>query len=372
MLRKIRILLLTSLIILASVTSALAVLTLEQRLGKLLYFDRYLSSNHNQSCASCHDISAGFADPLNLRLPDLYPVSAGSITTAFGGRNAPPSAYALYSPPFGLDPATGLYVGGQFWDGRAATLKDQAKGPFLNPVEMNMGSEANVIAALKDPANRNAPEYQRLFSLVYKINLAAVDPATAPAKVTKAYDKMAQAIGAYEKSIQFAQFSSKFDAVMAGAEFFTPSEANGWALFNSKAQCNLCHPAPLFTDFTYDNLGIPKSTHPLLAANAVDTGLGSVLGDPLQDGKFKVSSLRNIELTPPYGHNGYFVTLYDIIHFYNTASDMSWPAPEVAANVNRNELGNLLLTEAEELDLVAFLKTLTDSFEGKRFAPIIP
>ncbi|NJC89186.1 MAG: cytochrome-c peroxidase [Desulfuromonas sp.] len=372
MLRKIRILLLTSLLMAATVTAAFAALTLEQRLGKLLYFDRYLSSNHNQACASCHDISAGFADPLNLRLPELYPVSAGSITTAFGGRNAPPSAYALYSPPFGIDPATGLYVGGQFWDGRAATLKDQAKGPFLNPVEMNMGTMANVVAALKDPANRNAPEYQRLFALIYRINLAAIDPAVHPARVANAYDKAAQAIGEYEKSALFAQFSSKFDAVMAGAESFTPGEANGWALFNGKAQCNLCHPAPLFTDFTYDNLGIPKSTHPMLAANPADLGLGTVVGDPLQDGKFKVSSLRNIDLTPPYGHNGYFATLQDIVHFYNTAGNGSWPAPEVTANVNRNELGNLLLTAGEELDLVAFLKTLTDRFEGKRYAPVIP
>lgn len=371
MLKKIRIVLLTSLVILATVTGALAGLTLEQELGKLLYFDRYLSFNHNQSCASCHDISAGFADPLNLRLPDLYPVSAGSITTAFGGRNAPPSAYALHSPPFGLDPATGLYFGGQFWDGRAATLKDQAKGPFLNPVEMNMGTEANVIAALRDPANRNAPEYQRLFASVYQINLARI-PLTNQKRVTNAYDKVAQAIGEYEKSALFAQFSSKFDAVMAGAEFFTSSEANGWMLFNGKAQCNLCHPAPLFTDFTYDNLGIPKSTHPLLAANPVDTGLGGVLGDPLQNGKFKVSSLRNIDLTPPYGHNGYFVTLKDIVHFYNTAGDGTWPDPEVTANVNRNELGNLMLTEAEELDLVAFLKTLTDRYEGISYPPVMP
>lgn len=369
--REIRILFLTLGLLLATVTGVLAALTAEQKLGQLLYFDRYLSSNHNQSCASCHDISAGFADPLNLRLPDLYPVSAGSITTAFGGRNAPPSAYALYSPPFGLDPATGLYVGGQFWDGRAATLKDQAKGPFLNPVEMNMGTAANVIAALRDPANRNAPEYQRLFAAVYQINLNRI-PLTNLKKVANAYDKAAQAIGEFEKSALFAQFSSKFDAVMAGAEFFTPSEASGWALFNGKAQCNLCHPAPLFTDFTYDNLGIPKSAHPLLAANPVDTGLGGVLGDPLQDGKFKVSSLRNIELTPPYGHNGYFVTLKDIVHFYNTAGDGTWPAPEVAANVNRNELGNLLLTEAEELDLVAFLRTLTDRYQGRSFPPAIP
>lgn len=368
--KKSTIVLLTIITVLGMVTSAFAGLNKEQDLGKLLYFDRNLSSNQNQSCASCHDVSAGFADPLNLRLPEQFPVSAGSITNRFGGRNAPPSAYAMFSPLFGVDPITGLYVGGQFWDGRAATLKDQAKGPFLNPAEMNMGTMANVIAALINPANRNAPEYQVLFMKLYKINLATIDLAN-DVQVAQAYDKVAQAIGQFEMSALFAQFSSKFDAVMAGVETFTPSEANGWALFNGKARCNLCHPAPLFTDFTYDNLGIPKSTHPLMAGNPVDLGLGAIVSDPLQNGKFKVSSLRNVDLTPPYGHNSFFVTLKEIIHFYNTAGDGTWPAPEVSANVNRNELGNLALSDAEELDLVAFLKTLTDRFDGKRYPPFV-
>lgn len=371
MVKKIVVFLMAGLVTFGLAGLACAGLTQEQELGKLLYFDRYLSSNHNQSCASCHDVSAGFADPLNLRLPDQFPVSAGSITDRFGGRNAPPSAYAMFSPPFYYDQTEGLYIGGQFWDGRAATLKDQAKGPFLNPVEMNMGTKANVIAALKDPANRNAPGYQELFLKTYRINLAAIDPVNDGMGVEDAYDKLAQAIGEFEKSDLFAQFSSKFDAVMAGAEFFTPSEASGWLLFNGKAQCNLCHPAPLFTDFTYDNLGIPKSTHPLLRRNATDYGLGATVG-PAENGKFKVSSLRNLELTPPYGHNGVFVTIKDIVHFYNTRDVASWPRPEVKENVNTNELGNLGLSEAEEWDLVAFLKTLTDRFDGRSFRPVMP
>lgn len=369
MLKKTTVICFTILMTLTVVSGALAgnaPSKYQEELGKLLYFDRYLSLNHNQSCASCHDISAGFADPLNLRLPGQFPTSAGSITTLFGGRNAPPAAYAMFSPPFGFDPAQGLYVGGQFWDGRASTLKDQAKGPFLNPVEMNMGDMGNVIAALKDPANRNAPHYQALFAKAYKLDLSSIDPADLP-RVEVAYDRLAQAIGEFEKSSLFAQFSSKFDAVMARAEHFTPSEASGWALFNGKAQCNLCHPAPLFTDFTYDNLGIPKSIHPLLAANPVDPGLGAFY--PTENGKFKVSTLRNIDITPPYGHNGYFATLEDIVHFYNTAGDGSWPAPEVAENVNRDELGNLGLTPEEEIDLVAFLRTLTDRFDGKSYRP---
>ena len=373
MLKKTYIISLALMMVLGAFTAVFAGLNKEQALGKLLYFDRYLSSNHNQSCASCHDVSAGFADPLNLRLPEQFPVSAGSITSEFGGRNAPTAAYAMFSPPFGFDEDEGLYIGGQFWDGRAATLKDQAKGPFLNPVEMNMGTKADVIAALKDPDNRNAAGYQVLFLRAYRIDLMSIDPATDPSGVGNAYDKMAQAIGAFETSGLFSQFSSKFDAVMAGMEVFTSSEASGWALFNGKAQCNLCHPAPLFTDFSYDNLGIPKSIHPLLKKNPVDLGLGPIVNDSAENGKFKVSSLRNLELTPPYGHNGFFVTLKDIVHFYNTAdTNNSWPKPEVKENVNRDELGDLGLSENEELDLVAFLKTLTDQFDGRSYPPVMP
>jgi len=336
--------------------------TKEEELGKLLYFDRYLSKNHNQACASCHDPEAGLADPLNLRLPAEYPVSAGSDTTLFGGRNAPPAGYALYSPPFHFDAVAGLYVGGQFWDGRAATLKAQAMAPFLNPVEMANTNEAEVVAALQDPANPNAGDYQDLFSKVYKIDLATIDASMVTPAVLVVYDKLAQAIGEFEKTGAFAKFSSKFDEVMAGKATFTPAEARGLAIFNDPAlgNCAACHPAPLFTDFTYDNLGIPKSTNPILADNPVDLGLGAVVDDPAQDGKFKVSSLRNIAMTPPYGHNGYFATLEEIVHFYNTAGDGTWPTPEVPANVNRVELGNLGLSPAQEADLVAFLKTLTD------------
>jgi cytochrome c peroxidase len=339
---------------------AFAGMTKEEELGQLLYFDRYLSLNQNQSCASCHDPNAGWADPLNLRLPAEWQFSAGSDTTKKGGRNAPPAGYALFSPPFFFDAIEGLYTGGQFWDGRAPTLKDQAMGPFLNPVEMAMPSKAAVIDAMIDPANRNAADYLVLFNKAYKIDLTAV-----PLAVDQVYSLVGQAIGEFEKTAIFAPFNSKWDEVQAGKATFTPEEAAGELVFNGVGQCNLCHPAPLFTDFTYDNLGIPQ----LVPGDPVDFGLGA--GDntavlptdlPLQAGKFKVSSLRNIEMTPPYGHNGFFATLDEIVHFYNTrdVADPPWPPAEVPENVNNAELGNLGLTALDEANLVAFLKTLTD------------
>ncbi len=204
--------------------------------------------------------------------------------------------------------------------------------------------------------------------------------------VDEAYDNIGRAIAAYERSGEVEKFSSKFDefdaacravgidagtidATNVGAVpqgILSVSELNGLVLFNTKAMCAACHPAsadpnalvPLFTDFTYDNLGIP--VNPALAGNPTDYGLGAFLGDPAENGKFKVSTLRNIEKTPPYGHNGYFPTLKDIVHFYNTRDVGAWPPPEVPENVNTDELGNLGLTAQEEDDIVAFLKTLTD------------
>jgi cytochrome c peroxidase len=348
----------------------------KEDLGKILYFDRYLSANQNQSCASCHDPdTAGFADPLNQRLPGAFPVSVGSFTNLVGGRNAPPASYAVFSPSFHFDTEEGLYFGGQFWDGRAADLKEQAKGPFLNPVEMAMPDMASVIAALKDPANPNAAAYKALFMTVYGINLAgSVD-------VAFTYDKLAEAIAAFEGTPAFKSFTSKFDAVMAGSEKFTADEEEGWKIFNREeplpdgsgaGKCVLCHPAPLFTDFSYDNLGIPKSKNALLKKNPPDLGLGGVLQNPDEYGKFKVSSLRNLTLTAPYGHNGYFETLEQIVNFYNTRDIKPWPLPEVDENVNFDELGDLQLTPDQERQLVAFLKTLADRAGAKSYPPKMP
>ncbi len=121
---------------------------------------------------------------------------------------------------------------------------------------------------------------------------------------------------------------------------------------------------PLFTDFTYDNLGIPKSEHRLLATNPPDLGLGVAVGDINENGKFKVMSLRNIHQTKPYGHNGFFKSLNDITHFYNTrdVETEGWAPPEYSATVNHDELGNLGLSDKDEKALVKFMKTLTDGY----------
>lgn len=356
-------------------SQALAGLSPAQKLGELLYFDKHLSLYQNQSCASCHHPSAGYADPLNAALPEDNPVSLGSDETLNGGRNAPTSSYAAFIPVFELDTIDG-YIGGQFWDGRADTLKDQAKGPFLNSVEMAMADDAAVIAAMIDPNNKRADDYLKLFNQVYNIDLL-----TAEASV--AYDKVAEAIGEFEQTFEFVPFTSKYDYFLAGKANLSTNEMDGLAVFDSA--CASCHPSqaeitnngkiipPLFTKFTYENIGVPANGHEMFDEYPTDNGLGGRTDPdgeilfPNENGKFRISSLRNIERTAPYSHNGLFATLDAMVNFLNTRDvpEADWAAPEVAKNVmiaEPGELGDLGLSPQDETDLVAFLKTLNDGY----------
>ncbi len=324
-------------------------LTKIEQLGKIMYQDKNFSLNKTQSCQTCHHHITGFADPTNSRDPYYTVVSLGDDGVSLGGRNAPTSAYAGYSPV--LQQVSGEYFGGMFWDGRATglaldndPLAEQAQGPPLNPVEMNMSKDA-VVQAVRDS------NYTHLFFLVFGVG--SLDD------VDLAYDNIARAIAAYERSNEVQRFSSRFDQGQLNEQ-----EQNGMALFENN--CSKCHSmtdetgkGPLFTQYGYANIGIP--VNPLLADNAVDLGLGGFLNEPAQDGKFKVPTLRNIALTAPYGHNGYFPTLKDIVSFKNTRDvyEDDWAAPEVPYNLNM-DVGNLGLTDPEVNDIIAFLMALTD------------
>jgi cytochrome c peroxidase len=180
------------------------------------------------------------------------------------------------------------------------------------------------------------------------------------------------------------QFSSKYDYYLAGKVKLTEQEMRGLKIFEDedKGNCAACHPSalgddgasPLFTDFTFDNLGVAKNFNsPFLSLDKqfnpqqkayIDKGLGAITGNTAENGLFKVPTLRNIAVTAPYMHNGLFTSLEDVINFYNTRdSDDKWGQPEVKENVNDEELGDLKLTEEEVQDLLAFLKTLTDGYQ---------
>jgi cytochrome c peroxidase len=335
----------------------------KERLGKLLFFETSLSTPPGQACSACHSPEVAFADPAS-----GLPVSKGARPGTYGNRNDMTISYAAYIPPLHHDAEEGIWIGGLFWDGRANTLAEQALGPPLNPLEM-ANPDTNAIAEKL----RNL-SYAYLFTEVYGPGCLS-DPG-------KAFDNMADAIAAYEKTSEVSPFSSKYDHWLRGECDLTEQELRGFKLFEAedKGNCAACHPSrpteagssPLFTDFTYDNLGVPKnpenpfySLPPELNPEGfafVDLGLGKIVNDSAQNGKFRVPTLRNVALTAPYMHNGVFKTLFKVIAFYNTRDLAEWPNPEVSENVNMEELGKLGLTNQEIEDLVAFLRTLTDGW----------
>ena len=338
-------------------------LTDKEDLGKRLFFEASLSEPPGQACSACHEPAAAFADPQT-----GLPVSRGAVPGRYGNRNDMPVAYSAFVPPRHRDPEEGIWVGGLFWDGRVDTLAEQAQGPPLNPLEMAMPDAATIAERLR------ALPYVELFERIFGPE-ALDDPHTA-------FSHMADAVATYEKTPEVSPFNSKYDRWLRGEADLSEQERRGLALFEAegKGNCAACHPSrpesdgspPLFTDFTYDNLGVPRNPENpfyLLPRELnpdgfafVDRGLGSVLDDPAENGKFRVPTLRNVALTAPYMHNGVFKTLFQVVAFYNTRDVAGWPPPEVRENVNREELGNLGLTNEELEDIAAFLRTLTDDW----------
>jgi cytochrome c peroxidase len=360
----------------------------KEQLGKDLFFDQNLSTPPGQACAVCHGPQVGFTgpDPAINAHGAVYP---GAVHTRFGNRKPPSSAYAGASPVLHFDQTLGTWVGGMFWDGRAtgATLGDplaeQAQGPFLNPLEQNNPNARLVCIKVSQSG------YAGLFEEVW--GAGSLDFVT---DVAGTYERIARSIAAFERSSEVNPFTSKYDYWLSGQAMLTDQEEQGRLLFEGTGKCSGCHvsapgPAgepPLFTDFTYDNLGVPKNLeNPFYsmppkfnpAGSAfVDYGLGGYLksaGYPAAEyepqlGKMKVPTLRNVDLRPyegfvkAYGHNGFFKSLEEIVHFYNTRDVDSWPPPEVSMNVNTTELGDLGLTPEQEAAIVAFLKTLSDGY----------
>lgn len=391
---RVKTIILPSLLSMALMPTMGAALEPIEQLGKNLFFDSNLSTPPGQSCAACHAPETGFTGPtsaINAGIA-VYP---GAIHNRFGNRKPPTAAYGGDSPLLNYDEAEGVWIGGMFWDGRATgwtlgdPLAEQAQGPFLNNLEQNMPHAKQVIRRV---AKSN---YAGLFEEVW-------GPGSLDDKkdVAGTYERIARSIAAYERSSEVNPYTSKYDYYLKGEATLTDEENRGLKLFEGdKAKCSACHVPPFFTDFTYDNLGIPKNPqNPFYSApksvnrdgkNWIDPGLGGFLQSFLSNyeselGKHKVPTLRNVDLRPTpgfvkaYGHNGYFKSLEGIVSFYNTRDAKPacpgayteaealaancWPVPEVADNVNKDELGNLGLTADEEAAIVAFMKTLSDGY----------
>jgi cytochrome c peroxidase len=384
-----------------------------EELGKRLFFDRNLSAPAGQECAVCHGPEVGYTGPSE-RFNKNGGVYEGAVKGRFGNRRPPAASYAGWNPKLRVE-AQGEFVGGLFWDGRATgellgdPLAEQAMGPFLNPLEQNMADAKSLVATVKKSA------YADLFEKVFGSGSLDREPGAV-------YADIGRAIAAYERSAEVNPFDSTFDdfwraAAAKGLKVEAIGPANekdfrglglsdrqvrGLALFATKGQCANCHVLapvaeglpPIFADFKYDNLGIPRNpANPFYGQDKafnpdgrawVDTGLGGYLRTverfrPLADanmGKHRTPTLRNVDKRPSpgfvkaYMHNGYFKSLKDVVHFYNTrdVAGAGWPAPEVAANVNTAEMGDLGLSADEEAAIVEFMRALTDRRpDGKQY-----
>ncbi|MCB1377123.1 MAG: c-type cytochrome [Alphaproteobacteria bacterium] len=345
-----------------------------ERLGEKLYFDVNLSRNRSQACATCHMPDLAFVDGRGTAAGRS--ASLGDDQISLGDRNAPSAAYARFSPDFGKN-AKGRWSGGQFHDGRAVNLEEQAAGPPVNPNEMGMPSKSAVVGRLKEN-----DAYVAAFEAIFGHEVFDTDDA--------AYDAMTRAIAAFERTPAFSPFDSRYDRALRGEARLTDDEELGRVLFfsNQFTNCNKCHQLnPLaggegetFSSYEFHNIGVPENKV-LRAANSsapgrVDDGLfenAAVAQDPAQKGKFKTPSLRNVAVTGPYMHNGVFSDLRTVILFYNKYNSKSakrqinpetgmyWASPEVPANISLDELEFGPALKDREIDaLVAFLRTLTD------------
>jgi cytochrome c peroxidase len=381
--------------------------------GRSVFFDKTMSNPvGTQSCASCHLPNTGF-NGLGDAEGFSQGIGQGAVVGAFGGRKVPSAAYATFAPILNMetppadpaDPVAPLpeFTGGLFWDGRASGLRlgnpaaEQALGPFLSPAEHNVADKQTILNNIK------SSKYYSLWLNAF--NNEPIDLST-PASIDANYDKVGRAIAAYEATSDVNKFTSKFDAFTKGQTRLSPAEARGLALFNNEAECYDCHESvshdgitpALFMDFGYHNIGLPRNeaTPNKRMLLEQDLGLGGELETVLsngqfkypetwraqavaQYGKFKTPTVRNVALgtNRRYMHNGVLNSLEQVVHFYNTRDvpGAGWTIDgvfktwaqlgrEVNLNVEIHGAGNLGLTAAQEADLVAFMKTLSDGWSA--------
>ena len=276
-------------------------------LGKKLFHDPILSGDGTQSCASCHLQIAGFSDTNRF---------SKGIDGLFGDRNASTIINAGWNTS-------------NFWDGRAVTLEDQAFDPVMNPIEMN-----NTWQNVENTLNANAT-YKYLFKKAF--NIDDIDST-----------HVVMAIAQFERILISA--NSRYDKYLRQEVQLTPSELNGFVIFNTeKGDCFHCHSTDMFIDNLFHNNGL--DVEPFL-----DLGLAKVTGVASDNGKFKTPTLRNIEFSAPYMHNGRFSTLEQVVDHYNSGGHYSSTIDPLMKKVG---IG-LQLSNQEKIDLVAFLKTLSD------------
>ncbi len=279
-------------------------------LGRYLFYEKKLSGDNTMSCGSCHKPDAGFSDDRQFSI---------GIDGMQGNRQAMPIVNLGYAQKF-------------FWDGRSNSLTEQALEPVRDPIEFHE-NWVNAVSELQAD-----PLYPPMFEKAF--GTSTIDSIL-----------VAKAIAQFE--LTMISGNSKFDQWIKREVAFTTDELNGYNLFNALGggDCLHCHGGTLTTDHSFQNNGLDEFL--------TDLGLGAVTGDPSDNGKFKVPSLRNIALTAPYMHDGRFNTLDEVIDFYSTGVHAN--SPNISPNMEFAADGGVNLTPQEKVELKAFLLTLTDT-----------
>jgi len=294
--------------------------TLKIQLGKQLYFDTRLSKDNTISCATCHNPAIGWSD--------AGPTSSG-IKGQLGGRRAPPVSNAAYLPL-------------QFWDGRAPSLEEQAKGPIQNPIEM--GNTHDVMIRTVGDIPGYVEEFKTIFG---------------PGPITT--DQVAQAIAAFERTV--VTTDSPFDRYVRGDDdALTNQEKMGLEIFNGKGHCTACHWGANFTDGRFHNIGV-KDANPAKP----DPGRFEITKNPADRGAFKTPTVRDASLRAPYLHDGSEKSLEDLVELYNRGGDTDDPLLDPL-------LVPLRLSTPEKTALVAFMKRAMVSLNPEVTAvkPLLP
>ncbi|MEN8865219.1 MAG: cytochrome c peroxidase [Akkermansiaceae bacterium] len=327
-------------------------------IGRFIFADTTLSNPPGQSCMSCHQHDHAFADPRR--------VSPGASPALLGNRNAPSLMYAALIPPFAyedilLPDGTEIFAweGGLFQDGRAKDLFAQVSQPFFEVHEMNLKDKAELATRIRKSSYKDKFPPEALKNddqLSYLVSRSLVE---------------------FLKSPSFRPFDSPFDHYQAGDDdALSLSQKRGLDIYKASGGCADCHflepqnwDKPLLSDFGYDNLGAPVT-------GKKDPGLFAITGDPEDVGKFRAPSLRNVELTAPYFHNGSIKNLREVLEFYNKRDlePERWGVTDFPETVNHDDLGNLGLTVHEITDLLNFLHSFTDDClkEKRSIFPIPP
>jgi cytochrome c peroxidase len=382
-----------------------------QLVGGFLFNDVNLSVSRNQSCATCHEPSEGFAGAVT-GVPEHGSNIQGSVTGKFGNRKPPTAAYATFTPTFTNRNGAS---GGLFWDGRATgsvlgtPAADQALGPFLNPVEQALPDAACLVYRV-----RNAT-YISQYIAAWNSDILAISfppsvesicstPVNAPGeyvplsaidrqRVTQVYYNVARSVADFEAT--FNTFSSDADAGT-----MTALAREGLKLFSTKAKCQQCHTnkdvGALFTDFRFHNLGVPRNPENIAfnySTSDFDPGLAGFTNNAAHLGKFRTPTTRNVAVgvNRTYMHNGVLKSLKQVVDFYNTrdvlrsctAQEIAtlhpsqygnydpdgagpltaagcWPRPEYAQNMDTKQMGALGLTEPQVDAIVAYLRAMSD------------